>query len=99
MRIYIDYKLLYYLETDIDTNEEKRLPYTDRIEKLNGLLDKGNEIHIWLEGSTSFLHEVIASLESWGCRFGYVKLGKPEYDMIIDENCMDPKTFFKGTEE
>lgn len=95
MRIYIDYKLLFYPETDVDTGEEKRVPYVDRIEKLNGLMDNGNEIHIWLEDTTAFLHEVIISLESWGCRFMYVKLGKPEYDMIIDENCMNAKTFFK----
>jgi len=88
MKIYIDYKLLYY--TDI-----VKIPHTDRIKKLNDFLDEKNDIYVWIEDNTVFLHEVVKNLEDWGSKIKNVRLGKPDYDMVIDENCMMPKMFFK----
>lgn len=92
MKIYIDYKLLYRVEGT--EGGRCKIPHKDRIEKLNKLLDSGDEIHIWIEDNIAFLHEVVASLKSWGCRFMYVKLGKPEYDMIIDDKSTKAESFF-----
>jgi len=81
MIIYVDYKII-----EVDKN---------RIEKLNKLYEEGNEIHVWIEDTTLFLSPILEKLEKWGCKFNYVKLGKPNYDLIIDEKSEKTSRFFK----
>ena len=82
MIIYLDYKIL---KKD-----------NERIKILNSYYDKGHEIHVWVEDTSLFLHNILKELEGWGCKFNYIKLGKPAYDILIDDNSFGSDLFFSG---
>jgi hypothetical protein len=33
-------------------------------------------------------------LKEWGCRFHELKMGKPNYDLLIDDKAIEAATFF-----
>jgi len=68
---------------------EKALPILERIEKVNSLYELGHEITYWTaRGGESglelevFTHE---QLTKWGCKFHRLLMGKPSYDIYIDD--------------
>lgn len=86
MIIYICYSIL----SEVSEDERKK-----RVEKLNSLYSSGNEIHVWIQDNDVFLHEIILKLESWNCKFNYVKSGKPIYDVLIDDKTDNCNHFFE----
>lgn len=73
-------------------------PFLHRIHQLNKLYDDGHEIHYWTaRGSGSGLNwkELTTNqLERWGCKYHSLKLGKPSYDVWIDDKSEHPASFF-----
>ena len=73
-------------------------PIMDRIEKINKLYDEGNTIIYWTaRGSgTGKLWENLTykQLYLWGCKFHEIKLGKPVYDLFIDDKNINSEEFF-----
>jgi hypothetical protein len=74
-------------------------PYIDRIYVFNRLYDQGHEIHYWTargSGSgkdwTELTHNQLAD---WGCKYTSLKLGKPSYDVWIDDKAFNADEFFK----
>lgn len=73
-------------------------PYMKRIHQLNKLFDDGHEIHYWTaRGSSSGkdwkdLTEV--QLKWWGCKYNTLSLGKPSYDVWIDDKAIALEDFF-----
>ncbi len=75
------------------------VPFQDRIDKINDLYDKGNTIIYWTaRGSGSGLdwNELTKQqLDQWGCKYHEVKLGKPSYDVWIDDKAFNDEHFFE----
>jgi hypothetical protein len=96
--------MIYYVDIDgtICTNTEgdyhHAQPYMDRIHTLNQLYDRGHEIHYWTaRGSASgkdWTELTHNQLTDWGCRYSTLKLGKPSYDVWIDDKALSADEFF-----
>lgn len=77
---------------------EKAKPYIERIEFLNRLYDEGHVIHYWTargSGSGKDWRELtLAQLYHWGCKFHSWNVGKPSYDVWVDDKAFNPDDFF-----
>jgi mannose-6-phosphate isomerase-like protein (cupin superfamily) len=76
-------------------------PIPERIQRVNRLYDEGNTITYWTaRGSESGLdlEELTrAQLLQWGCKFHTLLLGKPVYDIYIDDKSHNVDTFWPIT--
>lgn len=74
------------------------IPIRHRIEEINKLYDRGETIIYWTaRGSGSGLDWTELTnqqLNEWGCKFHEVRLGKPSYDVWIDDKAFSDKEFF-----
>ena len=74
-------------------------PYLSRIEHFNKLYDAGNEIHYWTaRGSNTGKnwHELtLKQLNDWGVKYTTAEVGKPAYDMWIDDKAFNVGTYFR----
>jgi len=88
MIIYIDID-----ETICNTPESRDYslasPIEQNIEKANKLYDEGNTIVYWTARGTvsgiDWQQTTFDQLISWGAKFHDLKLGKPYYDLFIDD--------------
>lgn len=80
-------------------NYEKSEPYLERIEKINKLYDEGHTIMYWTaRGSRSGINWFTVTykqLQDWGCKFHELRLGKPHYDLYIDDKSINCNEYFK----
>ena len=64
-------------------------PKYEQIYKINKLYDKGNTIIYWTARGTvtqiNWLSFIEEQLGKWGCRYHDVRVGKPQYDLWIDD--------------
>lgn len=76
----------------------KAIPYKDRISKINKLYDEGNTIVYWTARGTktgiNWFHITINQLKTWGCKFTELRLGKPYYDLFIDDKNINSENYF-----
>ena len=74
------------------------IPLMDRIEKINGLVDQGHEVHYWTArgGRTGkdWSDLTKQQLDEWGCKYTSLKMGKPSYDVWIDDLAINANNFF-----
>ena len=74
-------------------------PYTDRIQKLNQLFDEGNQMHYWTaRGSSTGLDWydlTLQQLKDWGVKYTSIGIGKPSYDVWVDDKALSDTEFFK----
>ena len=74
------------------------LPYCDRIEKINRLYNEGHKIVYWTARGTVtqrlWFNITYAQLIDWGCKFHELRMGKPAYDLFIDDKNMNSERFF-----
>lgn len=72
------------------------VPMFDRIHQINQLFDQGHEIVYWTSrGSRSGIDwygRTEQQLIDWGCKFTTLNLGKPHYDLWIDDKAYWPFT-------
>lgn len=77
---------------------ENSTPILCRIAKINKLYDEGHTIKYWTaRGSGSGLDWTELTnkqLIDWGCKFHEVRLGKPSYDVWVDDKAISDKDFF-----
>ena len=77
---------------------ENATPFPARIQKLNRLYDEGNEIHYWTaRGSSSGLdwsELTHKQIKQWGCKYHSISLGKPSYDVWVDDKAFNSETYF-----
>jgi hypothetical protein len=97
MIIYVDIdETICYYEEKRDYNIAK--PYFSRIEKINSLYDEGNTIVYWTARGTvtqeNWFHVTLNQLNSWNCKFHELRMGKPAYDLFIDDKNINSETFF-----
>jgi len=76
---------------------ENAQPFIDRISYLNSLYDNDNEIHYWTaRGSNSgldWLELTTNQLKQWNVKYTSVKVGKPAYDVWIDDKAFNADTY------
>jgi hypothetical protein len=74
------------------------VPMMDRIEKINSLFDQGHEVHYWTArgGRTGkdWSDLTKQQLADWGCKYTSLKMGKPSYDVWIDDLATNARDFF-----
>ena len=80
---------------------EKAEPYTDSIRKINQLYDSGYYIFIYtsrymgrFDGDVEKVYShgfdfTLNQLKSWKVKFHQLIMGKPDYDIIIDDKSID----------
>jgi len=78
-----------------------RIPYKDRIEKINKMYDEGHTIiYYTARGNKSGRGEAYyrpiteAQLESWGCKYHHLYFKPFDADVFIDDRGIHPKDFF-----
>lgn len=76
------------------------VPIQYRINRVNELYEDGNTIIYWTargSGSGIDWSELTKQqLDEWGCKYHDVKLGKPSYDVWIDDKAFNDEHFFDG---
>jgi hypothetical protein len=97
MIIYVDIdETICYYEKNRDYNLAK--PYLSRIEKINSLYDEGNTIVYWTARGTvtqeNWFNVTLNQLNRWNCKFNELRMGKPAYDLFIDDKNINSETFF-----
>lgn len=72
-------------------------PFKNRIEYFNSLYESGNEIHYWTaRGQNSGIdwsELTLSQLKKWGAKYTSVKLGKPSYDVWIDDKAFNSEHY------
>ncbi len=91
-----------------DGDYDTSIPKLDRIAKINKLYDEGNQIiYLTARGMGRFKNSRMLShqefysltynqLESWGCKFHQLHLGKPSGDCYIDDKGINANDFFSN---
>lgn len=73
------------------------IPNYDNIEVFNRLYEKGHEIHYWTaRGALSGKNWdkfTVEQLESWNVRYHTINMGKPHYDVWIDDKAINAEDF------
>ena len=84
-----------------DRDYRKATPIKERISKINDLYDAGNTIIYWTaRGTATGIDWEVATrkqLEDWGAKHDRLKMGKPLYDLFIDDRNINSADFFKDT--
>ena len=64
-------------------------PRLEQIDKINKLYEKGNTIIYWTARGTvtqiDWLKLIEKQLRNWGCFYHDIRVGKPQYDLWIDD--------------
>ena len=75
-------------------------PYYERIEKINKLYKDGNTIVYWTaRGSVTqqnWFQITYEQLNEWKCNFHELRMGKPAYDLFIDDKNINSDEYFKS---
>jgi hypothetical protein len=86
--------------TPEDRDYRKAVPIQKNINKINNLYDNGNTIVYWTaRGSGTgidWTELTVMQLKEWGAKYNQVKLGKPVYDLFIDDKNINSERFFNG---
>ena len=81
-----------------NTDYENSTPILERIEYVNSLKQAGNSITIWTaRGSRSGInYEELTKtqLSKWNVHYDTLLLGKPSYDIYIDDKSFNVDTFW-----
>ena len=83
-----------------DRNYANAVPIKKNIKKINEMYDNGDTIIYWTArgtGSGIDWREVTETqFEKWGVKYHELRLGKPIYDLFIDDKNISSEEFFKG---
>ena len=76
----------------------KATPMIDRINKINKLYDEGNTIVYWTARGTTtgidWRETTLEQFERWGVKCHGLMMGKPAYDLFIDDKNINSEAFF-----
>jgi hypothetical protein len=74
------------------------IPYLERIHKINKLFDEGNVIIYWTSRGSrtglNWFNLTLNQLNKWGVKFTELRLGKPHYDLFVDDKNINSNDFF-----
>ena len=95
----IDETICYYNEISGVRDYSKALPIKKNIQKINQLYDQGNTIVYWTARGTltgkNWYNLTKTQLDKWGAKYHELRMGKPCYDLFIDDKNINSDTFFK----
>ena len=100
MKIFVDIDdtICYYKTENIENDYTIAIPYKERIEHVNKLYDEGNDIIYWTARGTvtgiDWRKITEKQLKEWGCKYNELRMGKPAYDLFIDDKNINSETFF-----
>ena len=98
MRIFVDIDNTISIISHEHTDYNLAKPLNDRIHRINDLYDQGHEIIYWTaRGSGTgklWFQTTHNQLTVWGCKFHELRMGKPVYDLFIDDKNIMSDTFF-----
>ena len=100
MLIYVDIDdtICHYRTESDKLDYQNAVPYENRIQKINDLYDKGNQIAYWTARGTVtqklWFDTTYQQLKKWGCKFHELKMGKPVYDLFIDDKNINSERYF-----
>ena len=81
-------------DSDGVSKYEKAIPLPDRIDYMNALKDAGHRITYWTArgGHSGIDHTEITKrqLAEWGVKHDELRMGKPSYDLLIDDKTQHP---------
>ena len=70
-------------------------PITENIDVFNRLFEQGHEVHYWTaRGALSGKNWddlTIKQLDSWNVKYNSINMGKPHYDVWIDDKAINSK--------
>tara|TARA_R100000152_G_C6777385_1_gene207204 strand:- start:1243 stop:1536 length:294 start_codon:yes stop_codon:yes gene_type:complete len=76
-----------------DRDYSKAIPILTNIQKANKLYDEGNTIVYWTARGTTtgidWTEVTEKQLKKWGVKYHDLKLGKPHYDLFIDDKVLN----------
>jgi CMP-N-acetylneuraminic acid synthetase len=91
--------MIIYIDIDntifktIGTNYNNSTPIENNISKVNYLFDKGHTIIMWTARGTllnkSFFNLTYTQLTKFGVKFNELRMGKPAYDLLIDDKSIN----------
>ena len=97
MNIFVDLDNTLCETTDSDYSNSK--PINERIDKVNKLKDCGNKITIWTaRGQISgidYTELTKKQLTEWDIRYDKLLMGKPSYDLYIDDKSFNVNKYWK----
>ena len=74
-------------------------PYQQVIDSINKKYDEGHEITLFTSrGSLSgeeWFDFTLKQVESWGIKYHSLKLGKPAYDLFVDDKAISNTEWYK----
>jgi hypothetical protein len=74
-------------------------PYPERIERINQLYRGGHTIVYWTARGTktgiNHFRLTKDQLDRWGCQYHELRMGKPAFDLLIDDKSIESGTFFR----
>lgn len=81
---------------------EDAKPFRKRIEHVNLLKNKGHRILIFTaRGATSkkdLTSLTLSQLSEWGLDFDELVMGKPHFDLLIDDKAISEEAYFTGVD-
>ena len=85
-----------------DRDYNKAVPIEKNIKKINKMYDNGDRIVYWTARGTGsgidWRTVTEGQFSKWGVRYHELHLGKPIYDLFIDDKNINSETFFKHKE-
>lgn len=94
MNIYIDIDdTICVYPDECDGDYSKAIPSSKKIKMVNDLYDAGNRITMWTARGTvsgiDWRAITESQLSEWGVKYHNLILGKPAYDLFIDDKAMN----------
>jgi len=81
-------------------NYEASSPYPERIKKINQLFEEGHTIVYYTargyKTGIPWFQTTHQQLKDWGCLFHELRMGKPNYDLFIDDKNINADTYFSS---
>lgn len=88
-----------YRENKAKLDYSEAIPHIERIKKINQLYKEGNTIVYWTARGTvtqkNWFQVTLKQLNDWKCKFHELRMGKPAYDLFIDDKNINSEEFFK----
>ena len=74
------------------------VPIRSRIERVNALYDDGHIVVYWTARGTlsgvNWYDVTKSQLEEWGAKHHELRMGKPAFDVLVDDKAMSDSAFF-----
>ena len=81
----------------------KAQPIPENIEIINRMYDEGHSITYWTGRGTvtkiDWFDLTKSQLDKWGCKYHKLMMGKPAFDIILDDKAVNSYRFFDKTKK